>query len=290
MMNDNLSPIDYLLIGHVTADLVPEGRALGGTVSYGAGTAHAFGFDVGVVTSASKDEPLLEGVRKYAQVVSIPAEDTSTFENVYGPDGLSRIQYIRGVASSIGVKDVPEVWLTAPLVLIGPLTNEVDPQIVHHFPDATIVLTLQGWLRHWDDDGRVRFKRWFDPDVLKAVDVVVFSEEDIYESPDLEQAIAGLGGHLIVTRADNGGTHYYQSKAENYEAMLTEVVHATGAGDVFASSLLAGLHKFNHDMKSAIRVAADLAAYSITRVALDSVPTAEEIKTVLARVKSNSSS
>lgn len=290
MKTDNLSHIDYLLIGHVTADIVPEGRALGGTVSYGAGTAHAFGFNVGVVTSASNDEPLLDGVRKFAQVVSLPAEHTSTFENVYGPDGLSRIQYIRGVASAISAKDVPEDWFKAPLVLIGPLTNEVDPNIVHHFPDSTIVLTLQGWLRHWDDDGRVRFKRWFDADVLSAVDVVVFSEEDILESPDLEQAIADLGGHLIVTRADNGGTHYYQGKAENYDAMPTDVVHATGAGDVFASSLLAGLDKFDHDMKSAIRVAADLAAYSITRVALDSVPTAEEIETVLARIKPHSSS
>ena len=52
---------DYLLIGHMTADLTPEGkRRLGGTVSYAARTAHAFGLRVRLLSSAAQGEPLLD--------------------------------------------------------------------------------------------------------------------------------------------------------------------------------------------------------------------------------------
>jgi hypothetical protein len=52
--------VDYLLIGHVTADLQEDGgRLLGGTVSFAALVAKAFGIKVGILTSARAGEPLL---------------------------------------------------------------------------------------------------------------------------------------------------------------------------------------------------------------------------------------
>ncbi|MBC8171091.1 MAG: ribokinase, partial [Anaerolineae bacterium] len=118
--------IDYLLIGHMTADLTPQGRTIGGTVSYAVRTVQAFGLRVGVLTSAAENEPLLEILRPYAEVVSIPAESTSTFENIYTPEG--RVQYIRGVAAKLNAESmqaVPPDWLAAPLVHLAPLTDEV---------------------------------------------------------------------------------------------------------------------------------------------------------------------
>ena len=39
-MPDSLSPIDYLVVGHITRDLLPAGRsAVGGTAAYAALTA-----------------------------------------------------------------------------------------------------------------------------------------------------------------------------------------------------------------------------------------------------------
>lgn len=275
---------DYVLIGHLTADLTPNGRTLGGTVSYAARVIDSFGLKVGMLTSAAQNEPLLAELTPYvSEMVVLPASATSTFENIYSPTG--RIQYIRGVASKITPTDVPADWLTAPLVHLAPLTDEVDPQIAHQFKDSTTLLTLQGWLRRWDADGRVRFKSWFDADVLKDIDIVVFSEEDIAEAPELEAQFAGVVKHLFVTRAERGGTYYRQGEPIAYSTPQVELVHPTGAGDVFAASLLCGLHVTNGDMAQAIHIAAQLAAISVTRVGLESAPTSAEVQQALAASK-----
>jgi len=270
---------EYLVIGHITADLTPAGRLLGGTVSYASRVVHSFGLKAGVLTSAAPGESLLAELTPYvSEMLVLPADSTSTFENIYGPAG--RTQYIRGVASKIMPKDIPSEWLSVPLVHLSPLTDEVDPQIAHLFKNATVMLTLQGWLRRWDANGRVHFKPWFDPDVLREIDIVVFSEEDIAEAPELETQFAGAVEHLFVTRAERGGTYYYKGQPGSYETPQVELVHPTGAGDVFAASLLCALH-LTGDMAFAIRIAAQLAATSVTRVGLDGAPTSDEVQSVL---------
>jgi len=275
---------DYLLIGHATADLTPAARLLGGTVSYAARVIHSFGLKAGILTSTAPDEPLTDQLLPFvSELVVLPAQDTSTFENIYSPTG--RIQYLRAVASKITPADIPAHWLSVPLVHLAPLTDEVDPNIAHHFKDATVMLTLQGWLRKWDSDGRVRFKRWFDPKVLQDIDIVVFSEEDIAEAPELEQEFAGAVRHLFVTRAEKGGTYYNNGKPTDYSTLQVELVHPTGAGDVFAAGLLCSLHVLKGNYLAATHVAARLAAISVTRFGLESAPTAAEVQQALASVE-----
>lgn len=274
---------DYLLIGHLTADLTPEGRLPGGTVSYATRTAAAFGLRVALLTSAAEDDPLLGSLTPYAEVVSLPARETTTYENIYKPDG--RVQYVRGVAAPIGTGDLPPHFLGAPLVHLAPIADEIDPQIAHQFKGSTTLLTLQGWLRRWDADGRVHFKRWYDPDVLQSIDIVVFSEEDIVESPQMEQEFAGSVKHLFVTRAEKGGTYYHNGTTIHYTTPNVELVNPTGAGDVFASSLLASLSALDHDMQAAIQVAARLGATSVTRYLLDGAPSADEVQAALAAAR-----
>lgn len=274
---------DYLLIGHMTADLTPEGRLPGGTVSYATRTAAAFGLRVALLTSAATGDPLLESLTPYAEVASLPATQTTTYENIYTPSG--RVQYVRGVAAPIGAGDLPAHFLGAPLVHLAPIADEIDPQIAHSFRDSTVLLTLQGWLRRWDGDGRVHFKRWYDPDVLKSIDIVVFSEEDIVESPQMEREFAGSVKHLFVTRAEKGGTYYHDGEAIDYTTPQVDLVNPTGAGDVFASSLLASLPLLESDMAAAIRVAARLGATSVTRYLLDGAPTPDEVQAALAEAQ-----
>lgn len=274
---------DYVLIGHATADITPTGRMLGGTVSYAGRVVRAFGLRSGILTSTASPEPLLAELRPYVDtLVNVPSEATSTFENIYTRTG--RIQYLRPVAAKIGVADVPEAWLTAPLVHLAPLTDEVDPRIVRLFPDSLVLLTLQGWLRQWDTEGRVRFKRWFDADLAREIDIVVFSEEDIAEDPTLEADFAGAVEHLFVTRAERGGTYYHRGVPTTYSTPQVTLVHPTGAGDVFAASLLCALHVLG-DMKSATHVAAALGAISVTRFGLESAPTPQEVQHVVAEAR-----
>ncbi len=271
---------DYLLIGHITADLTSEGRALGGTVSYAARVAHAFGFPVAALTSAAVDEPLLAELAPYADVTSFPAAVTSTFENVYAPDGL-RTQYVRGVANRLTADLLPSAWRAAPLVHLAPLTDEVDPSIAREFPDSTVMLTPQGWFRRWDADGRVGFKRWFDRSILRSVHIVVFSEHDIQDAPELEQQFVSSVEHVIVTKGARGGTYYHHGTPSDYGTPQVETVEPTGAGDVFAASLLSSL-QFVEDMDTAIRVAARLGATAVTRSGLQGTPTGAEVMQAIA--------
>jgi sugar/nucleoside kinase (ribokinase family) len=255
---------------------------LGGTASYAARTASAFGLRVGVLTSAADREPLLNELEPFAdQMVVLPAESTSTFENIYHASG--RTQYIRGVATPIRPGDIPADWLTAPLVHLAPLTDEVDPQSAHCFKRSRVLLTLQGWLRRWDKDGQVRFKRWHDLAVLKAIDTVVFSEEDILEAPELEGEFARSVRNLFVTRAERGGTYYDHGRALDYDTPQVEVINPTGAGDVFAAALLSSLHLTGGDMAASIKVAAQLGALSVTRWWLDGSPTEAEVQAAVAQ-------
>jgi sugar/nucleoside kinase (ribokinase family) len=262
---------------------MPQGRILGGTVSYAARTVHAFGLRAAALTSTAPGEPLLDELRPYAEILSIPAESTSTFENIYTPEG--RVQYVRSVASRLKPADVPQDWLLTPLVHLAPLTDEVDPQIAHRFPNSRIMLTLQGWLRRWDKDGRVQFKRWHDADVLRSIDIVVFSEEDILEAPDLEAEFAATVEHLFVTRAERGGTYYHHGKPMEYDTPQVEVIQPTGAGDVFAAALLCGLHEFDGDMQLAVKVASRLGAICVTRSGIDGTPTPEEVRGAIEQAR-----
>ncbi|MFN8378639.1 MAG: PfkB family carbohydrate kinase [Anaerolineae bacterium] len=275
---------DFLLIGHITADLTPRGRIAGGAVSYAARTAHAFGLRVAVLTSAIPDDPVLEELRPYVhELIVLPAAETTTYENIYTEQG--RVQYVRGVAAPIEPADVPEHFRKAPLVYLGPIAGDTNPAIAALFPpESWVLLTLQGWLRRWEADGRVHFKHWFDAEALKHIDIVVFSEEDIVEAPQMEEEYRGAVEHLYVTRAEKGGTHYVNGASVNYQARPRTLVNPTGAGDIFASSLLASLFKLDGDFTRATEVAAELAANSITRIGLPSAPTPQEASAALAEV------
>ncbi len=276
---------DYLLIGHMTADLTPDGRMLGGTVSYAARTAAAFGIKVGIVTSVGAGEVLLDQLYPYAEeIVVVPALTTSTFENVYTAAG--RQQFLRGVASPLRYEHIPSAWRDAPLVHFAPLTGELDlADILPPFDMATTLLTAQGLLRQWNDDERVRFKRWHDETALRQLDWVVLSEEDYLPAPELEAEYAAVTNHLVVTRAEHGGTHYDHGTPHQYNTPQVDLVQPTGAGDVFAAALLCSLHLLDGDINASLRVAATLGATAVTRDGWNGAPTRDEVQTVLDVVK-----
>ncbi|NTV36851.1 MAG: ribokinase, partial [Anaerolineaceae bacterium] len=173
---DPIEPIDYLVIGHVTQDIIPGGFKLGGTAAYAAKTAQAFGLRVGMVTSCSPtlELPELEGIAVY----SYPSEYSSTFENIQTPTG--RIQHIHHKAEDLNISMVPETWKKTPIVHLGPVCEEIDPNLARSFPDSMVGVTPQGWLRTWDANGLIRPGDWLESDyVLSQASAAVISIEDV---------------------------------------------------------------------------------------------------------------
>ena len=228
---------DYVVVGHVTRDLLSDGGVhLGGTATYGAITAARLGLRVGVMTSC---EPayLASGIGPNIAVSRLPAADTTTFENVYTSG--SRRQYLRGVAARLTSEQMPEAWRRSPVVHLGPVAQEVDPLMAECFPDSLLGVTPQGWLRCWGTDGAVGRCLWPDAEnVLGSATVTILSPEDIGGDRSLLHHYLACSKLLVLTLGRNGAIVHHRGSARRVPAFRGEEVDPTGAGDVFAAAFL----------------------------------------------------
>lgn len=276
----SIEPIDYLLIGHVTRDLTPEGPRVGGTATYSGLTARALGLRVGVVTACDScfDVPRLS---QYT-VVGLNSPETTTFENIQTPQG--RIQKIHQRAPGLGLSLIPETWRSAPIVHLGPVANEVDPGLVRAFPNALIGLTPQGWLRAWDKDGNVQFTDWLEAGyVLEQATAAVLSIEDVRGDESYIEEFASHIRILAVTEGAQGARIYWNGDVRRFTPPKMKEIDPTGAGDIFAAAFFIRLYT-TRDPWEAGRFATQLAAYSVTRPGLDGIPTAQEIQLCLTEI------
>src|SRR5262249_31236126 len=159
-------PPDFLVIGHISQDLQPDGSfQLGGTVTYTAMLASRLGLSVGVVTSGTPREVVdLAAAVPGAAIVCAPAPAPTIFENHYS--GGHRQHFLRARAAPLPAADVPEAWRSAPIALLGPVAAEVDASIAACLTSPLRAATPQGWLRGWDDEGRVYPVPWQTADMV----------------------------------------------------------------------------------------------------------------------------
>jgi 1D-myo-inositol 3-kinase len=279
--------LDYLLIGYACQDVVPTevespfapGYAFGGTVTYAARTAKAMGLRVAVVTSASADFAMhaaLPGI----EIARVPSAETTTFENKYA-DG-HRTQILHAVAEPLTVASVPVEWRRASVVHLAPLAREVDMNLIAAFPGAFIGVTPQGWLRQWDSEGRVYPRAWSEAHaILPRLDAIVLSEEDVGNDWKLLRDWANYAPLMVVTQGPRGATMFIGGEPHHIPTQPMREVDPTGAGDIFAAVFFARLQQTGNPHEAA-RMATCLAARSVTRRGLNSVPTLDETAQCLA--------
>lgn len=279
----NLTPIetvDYLIIGHITQDITPQGPRPGGTAAYAALTARALGLRVGVVTSWGQEISLgpLNGI----PVANFQADGSTTFENLGSPEG--RMQIIHHVAPPLDLHMIPEAWRDAAIVHLGPVAQEVEPGLIRYFQSSLVGLTPQGWLRAWDADGRVYPSEWPEAAfVLDQAGAVVLSVEDVGGDEARIEEMASYCRILAVTEAEHGARLYWHGDVRRFRPPPVEEVDATGAGDIFAAAFFYRLHA-TRDPWEAARFASLLSAYSVTRPGLEGIPTPDEVAESLVEV------
>jgi sugar/nucleoside kinase (ribokinase family) len=277
-----LQPVDYLAIGHVAVDITPNGNQLGGSVAYAALTAQALGLRVGVVTSAGSDAPLeaFEGV----QIVSIPSEFSTTFENIKTDNG--RKQTLHHQAAQITIEHIPQVWKNAPIIHLAPIAQELDSTMPAQLSAALIGITPQGWMRAWNEKGEVSASAWENNEqVLRHAGAVVMSVEDVNRDLELVEAMAHQTRVLCVTEGESGSVLYWNGDRRRFRPPLVKEVDATGAGDIFAAAFFTRMYT-TRDPWEAARFATNLAAYSVTRTGLNGIPTQQEVEGCLMEVLS----
>jgi 1D-myo-inositol 3-kinase len=285
----NATEPEFLTIGHVTRDIHHDGSfSLGGTVTFAALTAYRLGLVAAIVTCAN-GELLAELPARLPEIglAAHPSPDTTAFVNSYY-EGF-RTQYLRARASLLPAEDVPRSWRNAPVVLLGPLAQELSPSLVKLFPrrpGAIIAATPQGWLRRWDDDGRVWPTPWTDAEeLLPLLDVLILSHDDLLPFADGNRADADAiltrwsmqVPLLVATDGQHGATLFQHGNTEKFPAYPTIEVDPTGAGDVFAAAFLAHLYR-NGDPHKAVDFANCVASLSIEHEGITGIPTMELVR------------
>jgi sugar/nucleoside kinase (ribokinase family) len=280
MQTSNTIPFDYLVIGHITQDMVEGGILLGGTASYAALTAQALDLKTSLITSCPKWLPLPELAsvkvyRKYSQFAT-------KFENkeING----KRSQFVHQTAAMIGPDDIPPEYLQARIVHLGPVAGEVYATIVDLYPDAFIGITPQGWMREWKMDGAVHYRQWPDADkLLERADAVALSIEDLYGNEDLISEYAQKTRVLAVTEGAGGARIYWNGDVHHISAPEMDISDPTGAGDIFAAVFISRLFTTKDPWKAGEQ-AVQLASLSVTRFGLAGIPTKSEIKNSMVEI------
>jgi len=266
-----MSPVDFVAVGHVTLDQTPRGIRPGGAAYYTAVTAHRLGLRVGLLTSFGSDFPR-DAIPAGIEVVSVPAERTTTFRIGQSRGGGARELAVLARAADLEAEALPEEWRDATLGALAPVTGEVDPGFAIEFPETSLVALPQGWMRQRGKGGILAPQPWEDADlVLPRVQALVVSHEDVepFEKDALEwfqQVPIGA-----VTHGPDGAILFVNGERYGVEPDVAVEKDATGAGDVFAAALLIAYNRDGNAWDAAAE-AACCAAASVEGEGVASVP------------------
>lgn len=236
MQKDNSIP-EAVCIGFFCHDVQGDIYILGGTASYSSLMLQQLGKQTAVLTSVGEDFLFFNKFSNAGlQVKNKVAAKTTVFNNVYDAKG-DRTQYMYARAATLTAQDIPTAWKKTPLVKLCLIADEADPSLLSAFPNAIIGATIQGWLRQWDENGKIAPKamNW---ELLRSVDVVLFSEDDLKGFEEMLPTIVDYVPVTVMTKGKHGASVFYKGIEYDFPAFPVTEVDPTGAGDVFAATFL----------------------------------------------------
>ena len=246
-------------------------------MTYGALTAGGLGVSPAVVTSFGPELDLAASMPGIP-VHNVPSASTTTFQNTYREG--RRTQVLSGLGAKINGSDIPPEWRSAPLVLLGPLAGELGDELAQGFPGAIVMASIQGWLRQWDDQGRVSPAHWDGAEVLPYVDAATFSIEDIGDRRPIDRW-KQMVPVLILTMGADGASLHFGGSWHHIPAFPAREVDPTGAGDVFAAAYLIR-YKETFDPLQSARFATCAASLCVEADGIGGIPTRDKVEARLA--------
>lgn len=280
---------DYLSIGHVTIDLLPDGSpVLGGTALYAALIAARFGLRAAIFTRGNfsqhgdKIEDALRRVAGEIEIIVQDAEQPTVFTNVSVAG--RREQTIHSWAGMIDMNGLPAHWRAARIVHLAPVAQEVDARQSGRLNPDYVGATPQGWMRNWTSSrtGRVKLEELRLPfETLSRINAMVLSsDEQVHARPAVEAVSAR--GIVAITRGSEDSLVIDRGRSIEVPSFPVKAVDDTGAGDIFAATLFIQRAEQQPTLAAA-RAAAAAAALRVQGQGLDSIPTRTAVERFLAR-------
>jgi len=282
---------DYVIVGHICADIQPDGSVtLGGTAYYSAMAMAKLGWRTGILTRGRYDcvidgrtVPSLDLGDDRIQIVVEQAEWPTFFVNDYSSG--RRTQQITRWAGPIDLAGLPPAWRSARVLHLGPIAQEIDVRQMSGINPRFLGITPQGWMRDWprSTGGKVqgvhlRLPREF----VNLVDAIVVNDEEFVQSRDTVEAI-GRHGFGIVTLGSEGAQAFTPGGLISSPAFPLPVSDLTGAGDVFTAAFFYRISEAGATPEAALRFANAAAGLSISGLAATEIPTRREIRRLLER-------
>jgi sugar/nucleoside kinase (ribokinase family) len=202
--------------------------------------------------------------------VTVPAAATTSFAHENA--GSARVLTLAARAADLRSEHAPDDWADAPLVLLAPVIQDVDPLMAHVFPEATLGAAIQGWLRETGVDGLVGPREWESPEWLLGRVAALFASVD--DVRGRENDVLAWVQHVpvaVLTAGAAGALLYVSGDRYEVPPVGAPAVDTTGAGDVFAATFLVWQHQ-GADAWEAARAASCAAALSVGGVGWSSVP------------------
>jgi sugar/nucleoside kinase (ribokinase family) len=266
---------DYLIMGHISNDLIQDGSRPGGTALYSGILARRMGLEVALITSC-ESLPDLEDLNAI-NIINYPAKRSTTFRNIYTNQG--REQYITDRAVELEFSFIPENWIKSRILHFGPIAREII--LPDRFPAAlegSTAYSLQGWLRTWDESGAV-YPVELDGGIFPITNRTAgfLSIEDLGNDRSQLNHIKKVFPLLVITKGKNGAEIYQGEETIRIPAEPIDEIDPTGAGDIFAAGFMIYWVLRGRSIQEAGILASKLAGISVTRPGLDGIPTIAEI-------------
>jgi len=266
--------VHIAIIGHLTRDILDDGYAIGGAVSYSGVTARRLGAEVTVLTRAHPHDARVleeEGIR----VINLPTDIYTTFHNIYYKE--IRTQQLLAVANPILASEVPSEIYTADVLLLAPVAQEVDPSIAMLHRNM-LAATPQGWMREWDHQGRVFAIPWYSSGrILPYLDTIIFSDLDLIGDLSIFPTIIDSVPLVAITKAAKGCVLYNHGQRCQVHARPAREVDATGAGDTFTAAFLVELINGKSPIEAAY-FANVTASIGVENIGLDGIPHRHQVE------------
>ncbi len=281
-----MSVPDLVVVGHLARDLAPDGSyQLGGTVTYAALLAARMGLRVGVLTSAPQpDVDALAALDSHIDIVAVPTLTATIFENHYSAG--QRVQYLRASATPLTSAALPPAWSATPLALLGPIADEIAPNLATGWTSVTQVgATPQGWLRRWDATGRVWPRAWDDAAaVLPNLTALILSVEDLAiaagaaDGEAIVREWAMTVPYVVLTAGPQPARLWVHGiEAPPVPTIPVAEVDPTGAGDCFATTFCLALRRTG-DPLLATRLAHRVAAWVVRAPGIAGIPSTAQLQ------------
>lgn len=248
--------LDFVTVGHITLDYVRGGQEKrtmwvpGGPAVHTSLTASSLGADTYILSKVGTDfgrsrRNWLHQMRVRTRFLKVRSTPTTRFEIRYWKQ--RRTLRLVNRCENIDLSDLPED-LRIRSLHIGPVIDEVPEVVAKSLAGRSAVTSLdpQGYLRRVARDGKVLGRPWLDRTLLRKVDVLRGSYDELrmmvgeMSSRNALKKLRRLGPSVcILTRSSYGSNLLCDGGLFHVPAFKSErTVDPTGAGDAFSGAFL----------------------------------------------------